>query len=210
MNQSENIDELAKALCKAQASMTAAPKLKSNPFFKSKYADLPAVWEACRKPLTDNGLSIVQATQFNVASEDDPTLTVWLETILLHTSGQFLKANYPLRPVKQNDPQAMISALTYARRSCLSAITSVVADEFDDDGNAASATTAAPNFTASKTNKKISVKERDKLKLALDADGVNIEQFCEYLKVDALAELTDIKSAYIVLEKRRDQRAGAT
>lgn len=40
--------------------MQAANKSTQNKFFNSTYADLAEVWEACRKPLTDNSLAIVQ------------------------------------------------------------------------------------------------------------------------------------------------------
>ena len=63
MNQSESIAALAAALSKAQASITGALKDSANPFFKSKYADLASCWDACRKPLTDNGLAVIQTSE---------------------------------------------------------------------------------------------------------------------------------------------------
>lgn len=121
--------ELATALAKAQSQIKAAMKDSINPHFKSKYADLSAIWDACREPLTKNGLSVVQATDFDAGE-------VWLKTILLHSSGEQLEGRYPLRPIKQ-DPQGFGSAITYARRYSLAAMIGVVADE-DDDGNRAS------------------------------------------------------------------------
>ena len=61
--QSDNIAELAAALSKAQGEITGALKDSSNPFFKSKYADLASCWDACRKQLAANGLSVIQTTQ---------------------------------------------------------------------------------------------------------------------------------------------------
>ena len=63
MNHSQSIAALASALAKAQSEISGAVKDSANPFFKSKYADLESVWSACRKPLTSNGLSVVQTTQ---------------------------------------------------------------------------------------------------------------------------------------------------
>jgi len=120
--------DLAAALAKAQAAMKPALKDSTNPHFKSKYADLTSVWEACRDALTKNGLSVAQVTEF------DGELT-WIRTILLHSSGEMLEGRYPLRPV-QNTPQGMGSAMSYARRYALAAMVGVVAD--DDDGQAAS------------------------------------------------------------------------
>jgi hypothetical protein len=58
--QSIEIAKLSAALCKAQGAMTGAVKDSTNPFFKSKYADLAAVWDDVRKPFANNGISIMQ------------------------------------------------------------------------------------------------------------------------------------------------------
>ena len=124
-----NLKELATAMAKAQAEIKTALKDSKNPHFKSSYADLTSVWDACRVALTKNGLSVLQITNFDAAD-------VWLETTLLHASGESISGRYPLRP-QQQTPQGYGSALTYARRYALAAMVGVVADE-DDDGNAAS------------------------------------------------------------------------
>jgi len=130
MMQSENINELGAALAKAQAVITGAKQDKANPYFKSRYADLSSVWDACRKALTDQGLSVVQTTQYN-----EQNLLV-LMTTLVHSSGQWIKGQMPVLTTKQ-DAQSMGSALTYARRYALAAIAGVAPDD-DDDGNQAS------------------------------------------------------------------------
>jgi len=129
MNRSDDIKDLAAALCKAQTSIKGALKSSENPFFKSKYADLSAVWEACREPLAKNGLAISQH-----AGGDGAMVEV--ETVLLHSSGQWISSTLTMRPTK-GDPQAFGSAITYARRYALAGIVGVVTE--DDDGNAASA-----------------------------------------------------------------------
>jgi hypothetical protein len=120
--------ELATAMAKAQAEIKAALKDSKNPHFKSSYADLTSVWDACRTALTKNGLSVLQVTDFDAND-------VWLVTTLLHASGESISGRYPLRP-QQQTPQGYGSSLTYARRYCLASIVGVVSDE-DDDGNAA-------------------------------------------------------------------------
>jgi len=139
----ETIGTLAAALAKAQAAIKGASKDTTNPHFKSKYADLASVWDACRKPLSDNGLSVVQFTQ--LYGEDRYPVLV---TRLLHASGESVEGVTPLLMAKQ-DMQALGSALTYARRYGLAAIVGVAPE--DDDGNAAvgngraaTATTAPP------------------------------------------------------------------
>ncbi len=128
MNKSESIKELATALAKAQGQMTAAKKDAANPFFKSKYADLAAVVEAVKGPLSANGLSYCQFV-------DTDEQGLWIETILMHSSGEWLSGRLRMPVAKQNDPQALGSAITYGRRYGLQAATGVPAD--DDDGNAA-------------------------------------------------------------------------
>jgi hypothetical protein len=46
MRTSEQINEIAAALAKAQGQIEGAVKGSVNPHFRSKYADLGAVWDA--------------------------------------------------------------------------------------------------------------------------------------------------------------------
>lgn len=131
---SEHINEIASALNKVQAEIKPALKDSDNPYFKSKYADLSAVWESCRVSLCKNGLSVTQTVDWSGVTGS--TISV-LTTMLMHTSGQWISGSQILNPVK-NDPQGVGSAITYARRYGLSAIIGIVSDD-DDDGNAASA-----------------------------------------------------------------------
>lgn len=128
MNKSDDIKELATALCKAQSEMGGAAKDSNNPFFKSKYSDLGSVIRAIKHAFADNGLSYSQLP----LSQDG---LVGVTTILMHSSGQWLSSELLLKPVK-GDPQAAGSALTYARRYALQAIAGIPSE--DDDGNAAS------------------------------------------------------------------------
>lgn len=127
MIHSEQINELGAALAKAQGLIEGAKKDSANPFFKSKYADLASVWEACRKHLSDNGLSVTQCPE-----ESENGIAV--ETMLLHSSGQWIKSRYTM-PVSKLDAQAVGSAITYARRYALASIVGIAPE--DEDGNAA-------------------------------------------------------------------------
>ena len=126
---SPSIAALAAAMNKAQAEMKNPAKDSLNPFFKSKYADLSAVREAVLPALNKHGLSVMQ---FPCELDDAPALT----TLLTHTSGEWVETTMKVRPTK-SDPQAIGSAVTYARRYALQSITGVAADD-DDDGHAAS------------------------------------------------------------------------
>jgi hypothetical protein len=130
--QSEQLGELAAALAKAQGAIKGAVKASDNGFYKTKYADLPAVMDACRMALSSNGIAVVQTTDLADRGQADAVLV----TTLIHSSGQWISGNYPIRPAK-GDPQGFASAVTYARRYALMAIAGVVAENEDDDGEAA-------------------------------------------------------------------------
>lgn len=128
---SPTLGKLADALAKAQGAILGAKKDASNPFFHSKYADLAAVWEACRAPLSANGLAVIQLPGRNGAG-------LYVDTILTHAEGEWISSRLYMTPV-QDSPQGIGSAITYARRYGLQAIVGIAPE--DDDGNAASGKT---------------------------------------------------------------------
>lgn len=136
METSETIQKISAAILKAQAGMGNAHKDSQNPFFKSKYADLNAIREACMPALNSNGISVLQ-----------PTVQIegrnFVQTILLHESGEFISGLTEIVYNKPNDAQAQGSGITYARRYGLQSLMNVGAE--DDDGNKAS----SPNSHAS-------------------------------------------------------------
>jgi len=136
MEISTTIKELATALVEFQKEVEAVKKDGTNPFYKSTYATLQSVIETIREPLAKNGLS------FSQAPDGDG-----LCTILMHTSGEFIKATGKMTP-KDNTPQGQGSAITYMRRYALSAILGIATEE-DDDGN-----TAQPKTEVGKTSLK--------------------------------------------------------
>lgn len=135
-------ETFAQAFLKLQAAIKPAVKDANNPAFRSKYADLGAVWEAVKQPLQDSGFSVIQSPDFDSAE-------MWLKTTILHISGDKMEGRYPIRPSKQ-DPQGYGSALTYARRYSISAMLGVIADD-DDDGNAASNVSQRQTATPAKS-----------------------------------------------------------
>jgi hypothetical protein len=130
MNQSESIKELAEALAKAQGQIEGAKKDTKGHNYK--YADLASVWEVCREPLSQNGLSVAQ---FPEGGPDQVTVV----TRLFHSSGQWLESSLTLRPTKP-DAQGIGSAITYARRYSLMAVAGIAPE--DDDGQEASKPTS--------------------------------------------------------------------
>jgi len=133
---SEEINELAAALSKAQGEFRAAKMDAINPFLKNHYADLGAVIEAAKPALAKYGLAVTQP-----ASTDGAFVTV--TTMLMHSSGQWMASDMtlPLGEEKgRNMAQAAGTIITYLRRYSLSAMVGIYADE-DTDGEKPKATT---------------------------------------------------------------------
>lgn len=134
-----DIAKLAAALAKAQGQIEGAKKDRKNDHFRSKYADLASCWDACREPLSSNGLSVVQFPCPSLPGH------VGLRTLLLHESGEMIEDVFHM-PVKDaTNPQAVGSALTYARRYALCSVVGIAPEE--DDGNAAAGTIQKPAAT---------------------------------------------------------------
>lgn len=121
--------QIATALLKAQMEMGNAKKDSNNPFFKSKYADLNSIREACIPALNKNGIVVLQP----IVHIDGKN---FVKTLLLHESGESIESITEIIYSKQNDAQAQGSGITYARRYGLQSLVNVGAD--DDDGNKAS------------------------------------------------------------------------
>jgi hypothetical protein len=133
MNKSESIKNIAGALVKFQASVSKVAKEANNPFFKSKYASLANILDTIQKPLSECNLAI---SQFPNGVE--------LTTLIIHAeSGEWMESSYVMPVAKQNDPQAMGSAITYARRYALGSILNLNIDD-DDDGEKAMGRQSAP------------------------------------------------------------------
>lgn len=126
----DDIKELSAAMAKAFASIEGAIKGKTNPAFRSKYADLASVIDAIKPALADNGLWFRQVTHPSDKG-------VCVETVIHHASGQSVSCGQLFMPASKMDAQGFGSALTYARRYSLMAALGVPAE--DDDGNSASA-----------------------------------------------------------------------
>jgi len=186
---SDTTAKLDAALAKAQSQIDSASKDKVNPAFRSKYADLTAVWEACREALTTNGISV---SQWPVHSEDSRLHLV----TRLACDGEWMMCEFSIPADKQN-AHGYGSAITYAKRFSLAAAIGVVADE-DDDGNAASSKGHAPeretngNYldgakrkTTSKATGKLTITQ---LKEAMRAFGHEMEGCSDISELDGLLE----------------------
>jgi hypothetical protein len=173
--QSENINEITLSLIRLQSELDFASKDSSNPFFKSKYADLATVWATCRDLLTKNNLAVVQ--QMDILETKNVLITS-----LIHSSGQWFKSIAPLNPVK-NDPQGYGSAITYMRRYSLCAILGIIQD--DDDGERAcdNKKTVIKNESKNEVGTSVDPKKMNDLfsKFASDFEQKDRELIVKYL-----------------------------
>lgn len=134
MERSEQINEIAFALCKAQGEIANPPKnktakipTKNGSSYSYEYADLPGINDAIRDPLKKNNLSISQSIDWT---------TPCLITTLMHSSGQWLSSRVKLFAAiseRTNESQAWASAITFARRYGICCLLNLAA-ESDDDG----------------------------------------------------------------------------
>lgn len=165
METSDTITKIAPALLKAQRAITFAVKDSKNPAFKSTYADLSSVIEACKPALNDAGIAFMQ-----MPAPSDPG-TIALTTRLIHESGEWIESTATC-PLQKIDPQGYGSANTYLRRYSLAAAVGLYQD--DDDGNAASKKTSTAKPTGQKLD--MSPKARaDRMRIGVaagDAAGV--------------------------------------
>jgi len=134
MEKSTSIKNIGLALFKFHGIVESISKDANNPAFKkdgkvSKYASLSNIQDAIRQPLQQTGLVYLQM----------PESGNTMATLIMHPeSDEYIQGSYDLTPVS-NSPQAVGSAITYARRYALAAAFGLIIDD-DDDGNAASGT----------------------------------------------------------------------
>jgi hypothetical protein len=128
MTTSDQINEIAGALSKAQAEIQNVVKDAKNPHFKSDYATLDAITDMVRPAFAKHGLAVVQIPNYAEG-------LVTVQTLVTHSSGQWIRGETSA-PVTNADAQGVGSACTYLRRYSLAAIAALA--QTDDDGNAAS------------------------------------------------------------------------
>lgn len=176
---SETLDKFAPAMAKVQEGIGGAVKGSVNPAFKSKYADLSAVWEAWQIIGPSNGFSVMQFPGlYDAASK-----TMEMTTLVLHSSGQWVRSPLSV-PLSKVDAQGYGSATTYARRYALAAAVGICPE--DDDGNAASKPT--PREQAS-NDELLDDAQRAELFALAEQSRVDLKAFCTFYKIDALAHL---------------------
>jgi len=141
---SPTIGKLAVALAKAQDEIVQPRKSDDNPFFKSKYAGLDTVWEAARKVLSKHGIAVFQSAGFQISDLKGRTMgLITVSTTVVHgETGEWI--TNVLRVTSENvGPQAIGSAVTYARRYSIQPLLMLTPEGDDDDANKAEGKGAA-------------------------------------------------------------------
>lgn len=194
MKHSESIKELATALAKAQGDMQDAKKDSDNPYYNSKYADLAAVWRACRSALSKNGLSVSQGNELINGQ-------LHLISLLMHESGEWLRSEMILplpdpdaveynkagKTVKKNMLQAIASAMTYVRRITLSGLVGVAPDDDTDDD-------------AEATREAVDTKKQEEKKKQAAADqlpAIDLQELEKFIKENKLRDQTEPMTIYL-------------
>lgn len=171
MSEHKTIDA---ALLAAQKEMGKALKQSTNPHFRSKYADLSSVMDACLPALHANGVFIIQPS----ITEDGEH---YVETRLIHAASQgSLSCRVPLIVDKSN-MQGYGSAVTYSRRYGLMQMAGICPE--DDDGNAAAAAAAPPKAAT------ISDAEKGRLESLIKQAGKTVPEICKGYGIKELGEL---------------------
>ena len=181
----EQKSSFAKAFIKAQSEMVKAIKDSNNPHFKSKYADLTSVRDACVPFLNNNGIAVLQP----IIQLDNKQ---YIKTTLLHESGEEYSCLTEII-YAQNTAQAHGSGITYARRYGLQSLVCIGAD--DDDGNAASKTEKIETILQDQGFEIL-----DLLKQA----NITKDQFCQSYKIENVIQLPadKYKNAIIRLKNK--------
>lgn len=137
MKTSQSIGQLAKALSLAQGKF---PKIKRDSSVSQKgvtragkeyeikyeYAPLESIISSCKVALSENELSFSQSFMFY------PEYAV-VETLLMHSSGEWIITEFPVLLNEANKMQLIGAAATYARRYALIETIGVQPDDEDDD-----------------------------------------------------------------------------
>lgn len=178
MEHSQEIINISKALNKLQSEMEFA--IKDVQAFKYKYADLPAIWNVLKEPMTQNGLVLIQE-----AFTENGAACV--QTMIIHAeSGEFFKTKVLSVPGSEATAHSCGSSITYGKRYQLCALLGIQVD--DDDGKEAQKQSLKPKAKPKATP--LTDKEMMKWIESLPHDPQDVEA---YIKERATVNKSDVK-----------------
>ncbi len=157
MRTSEQIDEIATALSKAQSEVKPVEKngevnirTRNGATISFKYSTLDKVLEACRHPFGNNGLCFIQSPSVENGS-------LRLTTRIIHSSGQWIEDE--LSTTAGGDMKALGGNITYLRRYALSSMVGIASDEDKDASVDEAATQSNSNQKRNNGNANASTSE---------------------------------------------------
>lgn len=189
MQTSENINEIAAALAKAQ-SQIVPPEKNCSGARGSKYADLANVIKAVIEPLNKNNISFTQIPFSN-------NNIVGVTTRLMHSSGQWLESSLSI-PVAKVHPWEYGSNITYCRRYTLASICGCAADD-DTDGM---------TDGVAELDNRITAQQAISLEALLELNNYPLEQVLAKKKISSLVELSvsDYKQMIAAMNKAKEKK----
>jgi hypothetical protein len=143
---SESVAAIATALAKAQTELSNPEKAMVGTVYNNRsdspqtfrYASLSSGLDVIRKTLGGAQIAITQTTGIDRVSG-----MVNLNTVLLHTSGEWISSDWPVCQISETSaPRRMGAALTYARRYALFTMVGIAGE---DDLDAPDLTNDQPN-----------------------------------------------------------------
>lgn len=138
MRTSEDTNELAAALAKAQTALANPTKNATNPHFRSRYADLAEVLGVIRPAYGPNGLAMIQSPRWDPDSQ-----LVTVTTRVAHSSGQWIEDEISA-PSQASTAQGIGSTITYLRRYSAAAFAGVAQEDDDAEGERKETPSAPP------------------------------------------------------------------
>ena len=172
MKTSEKIEQICKALVDFHKEVDKIKKDGNNPHFGNSYATIDQIIDEVRPILAKHGLFVIQTPTNEDATE------VKMVTRIYHISGQWMESPpLTLKPQRQ-DPQAIGSAVTYARRYSLTSFLALNTGEEDDDGNAASGLESKPKQTKQRPKQQAKAQTKNAQGLATGKQRKEIYAIC--------------------------------
>lgn len=216
LKKSESIQNLSKAMAEFQKSIKQPLKDANNPFFKKPYVPLENVVEAITKTGSSLGISFMQ-----FASSDE-TGSIEVATLVMHSTGEYIEFPPVRMKPESNKPQAVGSAITYAKRYALSAIFGITSDKDDDGNEATGLNTQVENQLQQQAKQQVMQEDTtgkiEKYWTELEKLGVDVTEVKKYLcdkhKVGKLVDipvsqlLGELKVIYV--KKSKDKGVAKT
>jgi hypothetical protein len=207
MKTSEQINEIATALSKAQGIIQNPAKDKDNPFFKTKYADLAEVLSVIRSAFPENGLALIQ-TPFTADNGN-----IGVTTLVTHSSGQWMSDSIDIPAQGKNMAQESGSVITYLRRYSAAAFAGVAQEDNDGNLGKGKADNTAPIVNL-KDKQVITFDQVEQIKAMIKSTGTDAGAFAQYLKVASIEVLPpagfDIAMNALNNKAKAQEKANAT